>query len=245
MKKRVIALALGCAVAFGGAVGGTLAWLTDSTTEVTNTFTTSDVDIDLTETKGGDNKEFQMVPGHTIAKDPKVTVSAGSQPCWLFVKVEETIGSINVGETQYGFDDFISYKLLFDDASTSDVEDNSGFWTAGTGTDEGGNGIPTNVYYKKIVNTGEGANAGDPLLSDVVFNIIGYNDGTQDIVNKVLVNSTVTKEMMNAVTTGENGNQPKLTFQTAAIQLYQTNDTEFEVEDAYKQLPTAFTGATN
>ena len=67
-------------------IGGTIAWLTDKTDAVTNTFTTSDISIELAETKSN----FKMVPGNTIDKDPKVTVKANSEACWLFVKIEES-----------------------------------------------------------------------------------------------------------------------------------------------------------
>lgn len=64
-------------------VGVTVAWLTAQTTTITNTFTTSDINITLTETK----TDFKMVPGREIAKDPVVAVVDGSEACWLFVKV--------------------------------------------------------------------------------------------------------------------------------------------------------------
>lgn len=67
-------------------VGGTIAWLTATTTPVTNTFTVGNIDITLDET----TTDYKMVPGNTIAKDPTVTVVAGSEDCWLFVKVVES-----------------------------------------------------------------------------------------------------------------------------------------------------------
>ena len=67
-------------------VGGTIAWLTAETAPVTNTFTVGDINIELAET----TTNYKMVPGNTIAKDPKVTVKAGSEACWLFVKVVES-----------------------------------------------------------------------------------------------------------------------------------------------------------
>ena len=219
MKKRVIALALGCTVAFGCAVGGTLAWLTDSTDAVTNVFTTSNVDIELQES----SNDYQMVPGHTIAKDPKVTVKAGSEPCWLFVEVKEAGGKITVDQTTYEFDDFIDYKLLFDDTSTTDVEDNLSSWTAGEGTNEGQNGIPTNVYYKKI----------DNVENDISFNIIGYRNDEHNEANQVRVKDTVTKEMMQSIT---DGNKPTLTFIAYATQLYKDNSTEFTAAEAWDKV---------
>ena len=38
---------------------------------------------------GGTEKQFKIIPGTNIVKDPKVTVTAGSEDCWLFVKVVE------------------------------------------------------------------------------------------------------------------------------------------------------------
>ena len=67
-------------------VGGTIAWLTATTTPVTNTFTVGNIDIALAET----TSNYKMVPGNTIAKDPTVTVKANSEACWLFVKIEES-----------------------------------------------------------------------------------------------------------------------------------------------------------
>ena len=87
MNKKIIATVGACALCLGLGVAGTLAWLTDKTESVTNTFTTSNVDITLTETTGSN---YQMIPGFTITKDPKVTVSAGSEDCYLFVKLEES-----------------------------------------------------------------------------------------------------------------------------------------------------------
>ena len=86
MKKKSLALVLALAMIVVCVVGGTLAWLIDKTDPVTNTFTTSDVDITLTET----TTNYQMIPGYTIDKDPKVTVLAGSEKCYLFVKVEKS-----------------------------------------------------------------------------------------------------------------------------------------------------------
>jgi len=34
--------------------------------------------------------EYEMIPGNSIVKDPKVTVLSGNEACWLFVKLEKT-----------------------------------------------------------------------------------------------------------------------------------------------------------
>ena len=85
MKKKLIALTAAFLLVIGAAVAGTVAWLTDSTQTEVNTFTVGNIDIELAET----TSNYKMVPGQTIAKDPKVSVKAGSEACWLFIKVEE------------------------------------------------------------------------------------------------------------------------------------------------------------
>lgn len=84
VKAFVAILAL--VLALGCAAGGTFAWLVTKTDPVVNTFTYGDINITLTETTG-DN--YKIIPGVAISKDPKVTVKANSEACWLFVKVEE------------------------------------------------------------------------------------------------------------------------------------------------------------
>ena len=86
MKKKVFLSMVVVIFVLCCAVGGTLAWLTDKTDSVTKTFTVGDINIALAET----TSDYKMVPGNTIAKDPKVTVKAGSEACWLFVKVEKS-----------------------------------------------------------------------------------------------------------------------------------------------------------
>ena len=96
MKKKSLALVLALAMIVVCVVGGTLAWLIDKTDPVKNTFTYGDINIKLEETDataaadGSATKEFKMIPGYTIAKDPKVTVLAGSEKCYLFVKVDKS-----------------------------------------------------------------------------------------------------------------------------------------------------------
>ena len=100
MKKKTLALVLALTLLVAGVVGGTLAWLTDQTAEVKNTFTVGDINIGLTETTA----DYKMIPGNTIAKDPTVTVKANSEACWLFVKVTKS----------ENLDTFITYAIADD-----------------------------------------------------------------------------------------------------------------------------------
>lgn len=96
MKKKVLSI-VAVVLVLCCAIGGTLAWLTDKTASVKNTFTVGDINIELTET----TTNYKMVPGNTISKDPKVTVKANSEACWLFVKVEKSAN----------FDSFMTYDM--------------------------------------------------------------------------------------------------------------------------------------
>lgn len=88
VSGKAFAAVLALALVLGCALGGTVAWLVANSDTVTNTFTYGDINIALTETKPV-NREAKIIPGMNIEKDPKVTVKANSEACWLFVKVEE------------------------------------------------------------------------------------------------------------------------------------------------------------
>ena len=96
--KKALFIMLSAALIVCATVAGTLAWLTDTTDPVVNTFTVGDINITLTESK---NLDLKMVPGRTITKDPKVTVKAGSEACWLFVKVVKS----------GNFDSFMTFQI--------------------------------------------------------------------------------------------------------------------------------------
>lgn len=48
------------------------------------------------------SNEYKLVPGKTYTKDPIVSVTAGSEACWLFVKVQNDIFDIEGGTTIAG-----------------------------------------------------------------------------------------------------------------------------------------------
>ena len=83
---------MACLLVFS-AIGGSIAWLMTSTDPIVNVFTYGDIRITLTETKGeelSDGRYFKMTPGKVIEKDPKLSVLANSEDCWLFVKIDES-----------------------------------------------------------------------------------------------------------------------------------------------------------
>lgn len=86
VSVRTLVVMLALVLMVGCAVGGTLAWLVAKTDPVVNTFTYGDINITLTEDTGSN---YKIIPGVEITKNPKVTVKADSEACWLFVKVDE------------------------------------------------------------------------------------------------------------------------------------------------------------
>lgn len=103
VSTKVFLSLLALVLVVGCAVGGTIAWLTATTDSVVNTFTYGKINIELTETKP-ENKQATIIPGVNISKDPKVTVKADSEACWLFVKVAEE-GTFVANRVTYSIED--------------------------------------------------------------------------------------------------------------------------------------------
>ena len=101
VSSKAFAAVLALVLVLGCALGGTVAWLVAESGPVTNTFTYGDINIALTETTGED---YKIIPGVDIAKDPKVTVKADSEACWLFVKVDE-VGTFVADKVTYSVAD--------------------------------------------------------------------------------------------------------------------------------------------
>ena len=86
MRKAHIWVMIASALLLVISVGITVAYLIASSNTVKNTFTIGFVDIELNET----TREYKIIPGATVHKDPTVTVKKDSENCWLFVKIEKT-----------------------------------------------------------------------------------------------------------------------------------------------------------
>lgn len=140
---RGLVLVLALALIVGVAGGATFAWLTAKTDPVTNTFTYGDISITLAESTGSD---YKIIPGVDIEKDPLVTVKAGSEACWLFVKVDEE----NWPTLTYVDGEKTVRKVNYDIADG---------WTALTGVE--------NVYYRTI---------DDAVTADTEFYVLKGND---------------------------------------------------------------------
>ncbi len=165
MKKQIIA-GMAAAMICVGAIGGTFAWLTSDVKEVTNTFEVGNVNIVLTETaEGSDGVKpgtaitdsqgnptggyaYKLFPGSTYAKAPVVTVTETSEDCYVFIKVENGISSIETETSDDtiaaqienngwvavdGYDGYYVYgSIVEDDAKDKALEVFGTFTIAGT-----------------------------------------------------------------------------------------------------------------
>ena len=210
MKKKTIALLLACVMALGVAIGGTMAWLTDTTGNVTNTFTIGDIDIELAEsgaTLTGENliKEYSFVPGETLSKDPSVIVKAKSEDCYLFVKVTE---SNNSATNLTG--DIIQWSVS-----------------------------PVAINPTETVTWTKYAAASTDGVSEVWYAVVNKKDADQSwsilANNEVTVNPEITKAMVGEI---NDATKPELKLYAAAVQLYEdrgAND-QFTVDEAYAKV---------
>lgn len=143
MKKKILVACLCVALAVLTIAGTTLAYLTSKTNEVKNTFTVGKVNIELWEhqyvpetnelndtkldgSAGKTGNDYKIIPGVDLPKDPTVVVKAGSEDCWLFVKVDAQNWPANQK---------ISYTF------------NTAGWTKLTGVE----GVD-NVYYREMAD---------------------------------------------------------------------------------------------
>lgn len=166
MKKKTVALVLAMALVFALAVGGTIAYLTDKTQTIENTFTVGNVNIELKETfntdadKDGklDSWTAQLIPGKSYVKDPTVSVKEGSEDCYLFVKFDE------LGDAAK----YIQY--------TSNLNEEN-YWYQ----DER---LPDNVWYRQVAKTDTIRSFG--LLADKTVTINGttVTSATMDLAKE-------------------------------------------------------------
>ena len=209
MKKKistkVLVMLLVSLLVCGSVIGGTLAWLVDQSDVAVNTFTYGDVNIDLDETdtdrdddSNPDTNEYEMIPGETIIKDPKVTVKAESKACWLFVKLDESAN----------FADFMEYEVADGWTQLKDAQGNDivGVYfrdVAEVGADDVVYGVLLNDEVKvKDTVTKEMLNALDPEGQEATYPTLSVTayavqmSGFEPVISEGAV--APTDEQMNA-----------------------------------------------
>ena len=126
-KKLVIAI-VALSIALVCVIGGTLAFLVAETKPVINTFTYGEISISLwenvldengnvTDEKNYDGIEYgKIVPGDVVNKNPTVTVSKGSEPCYVYALIDNQLGdaaSYDIDESKWEEIGRSENKLLY------------------------------------------------------------------------------------------------------------------------------------
>lgn len=201
MKKTKVLLTLACALLLvATSVMGTLAWLTDASA-VKNTFTAGSISFDDKDGKHGLDEAkvnldgepvnaqgtvvdknaaprvventYKLVPGHEYTKDPIIHVAAGSEDCYLFVKVNNEIAAIEDSKTE-------GKKTIaqqMDELGWKQVEDDKGNPVKGVyvlKVAKAENGVT--IWSRKVVTTTDTAGADEP-----VFNYFKLGDDVTDL----------------------------------------------------------------
>ena len=167
--KKALLLTLCAVLLVAASVLGTMAYLT-STDEVQNTFTEGQVSIKLDEAKantdgtlveGADRvkaNSYKLLPGHTYAKDPMVTVLNGSESS--YIKMTVTFSKAN--ELDAIFDpDGATLTTIFNGYDSSN-------WTYKGNTKNAADNTRTyEFWYKEAVAAPDGNVALDALFDSI------------------------------------------------------------------------------
>ena len=202
-KKKIISLCLVVCL-LATAIGGTLAYFTDTDTQVQNTFTVGNVSIDLTETNKINGVEVtgnafeNVMPGTKITKTPVVTNNS-SEDAYVRVVVRTTNQEelYDLLEKYDEVDIFKGWNFTFDKVggmryTSTRTSDTNGVTLIavdeGVGSNRGGNTlISADNYFKtetetKLVETGSSAVNGFSKDGDNRI-VIHANSLSRDVIN--------------------------------------------------------------
>ena len=169
-SRKLIILFVLLALIIGGTIGGTLAWLMAETDPLVNTFTVGDITLSLSEPNFPESKTMKFLPGQSFTKDPTVTVTAGSVPC--YVRAFMVIWWDESADPLFDAEDSDSWFGLPNDYkwTVSGLYDNTG------DTDNDGKGevlgIVMEYRYPEIVDASNANQVLQPLFSSI--NVPGH-----------------------------------------------------------------------
>lgn len=181
--KKIVTAGLALVMVAGISVAGTLAFLTDDTDLVKNTFTVGNVNITLDEAnvdkkdaEGVDNSgvardtanTYKLIPGSTYDKDPIVHVTKDSEPCWVIVDVNNGLGSAEAAVTE-------------DDLGTIAQQITKNGWTLKDG-----------YYYKEVTADQLKAVEEGKTLDLTVFTKFAIKGDLEDAAYEALANVEIT-----------------------------------------------------
>lgn len=168
-KTKALLMSLCAVLLVAASVLGTMAYLTDSE-DVKNTFTVGNVAIKLDEAKANTDgslvegaarvkaNSYKLLPGHTYAKDPMVTVLNGSESS--YIKMTVTFSKAN--ELDAIFDpDGATLTTIFNGYDSSN-------WTYKGNTKNAADNTRTyEFWYKEAVAAPDGNVALDALFDSI------------------------------------------------------------------------------
>ena len=96
MDKKFLIVLVALVLSVTCTIGVTLAWLVAESNVVTNKFTYGTITIEVSESNKQDKDGLDytnVVPGDELAKDPVVTVVKGSEACYVYVLIDNQLGS--------------------------------------------------------------------------------------------------------------------------------------------------------
>ena len=220
MRTKKAALLAALAVILLTITAGTLAYLTDTSKTVQNTFTVGQVKIKLTES----TYDYKMEPGVPIDKDPVVTVEKGSLASWLFIEVAES--------EEASLSEYIKYKIKtgereneWHELKEASVPDNVYvYYLKAPAVPE--DAAEADTYH--ILAGGEYEYAYKPPEASETWTFTWGDD-------QVLVKPEVTRAMMEAIQPTGSIAPPKLTFTAYAVQRDGFDTAEAAWEEAKKK----------
>ena len=183
MNKKKLGTALASLALVGAiGVGATLAFLSDETDTLTNTFVVGNgINIILDETditnptgpriQTGGNNYVDLQPGKEQVKDPMTTVLKGSNTCYVFMKLE---GADEFEGTDVDNDDLGDFEIIGMSNDWTKIRDLEGT----TNTTSKKNGY---YVYKDTVNTLE---AEDDMELAKLFTHIKMSNDVETIIDK-------------------------------------------------------------
>ncbi|MCD8025524.1 MAG: hypothetical protein LUF33_00950 [Clostridiales bacterium] len=154
-KKRIITIAASLVIIAALTVGSTIAWLSDKSDTIVNTFNGQSITVIVEESPVDDSgkittgskttgNDYTFVAGSVLDKDPTATVKKGSAKSYVYLYIDNNLASyttLNIDETNWALVESGVYRYIGGsdggvvDAKDADVELPAIFTTVTFNTD--------------------------------------------------------------------------------------------------------------
>ncbi len=217
LRKKLLITITCLSVILCTLVIGTVAWLTSETESIKIEFKPSDIEISLSEKQNTlENGEVEtenttMIPGKAMPKTVGVTVKKDSEKCYLFIKLEESLGQwAEVDGEQKVFSDYFLYAVA------------NGWLPL---VDENKDGVADDGVYYQVVETPREDTTFYVFGAEKVEAVDGQTADPRWNDNQIYVRPEVTREMLSALN-AEGAVKPSLTVTAYAIQHHGFDDAQ-------------------